>query len=83
MSNEGVTMHRVTLTMELSSPDAYVAVEQALSAMDNVTLARLQGRQISVTIETDDPDQVDIVREIAWEYDPAAVQQSLELATVS
>ena len=76
-------MHRVTLTMELSSADAYVAVEQALSAMANVTLVRLPDHQISVTIETDDPDLVDIVREIAWEYDPAAVQQSLELATVS
>lgn len=76
-------MHRVTLTMELSGADAYIAVEQALSAMANVTLARLPERQLVVTIETDDPDLVDIVREIAWEYDPAAVQQSLELATVS
>lgn len=76
-------MHRVTLTMELSGDDAYFAVEQALSAMANVTVARLPERQISVTIETDDPDLVDIVREIAWEYDPAAVQQSLELADVS
>ncbi len=76
-------MHRVTLTMELSGDNAYVAVEQALSAMANVTLARLPEHQITVTIETDDPDLVDIVREIAWEYDPAAVQQSLELADVS
>lgn len=76
-------MHRVTLTMELSGDNAYVAVEQALSAMANVTLARLPEHQIAVTIETDDPDLVDIVREIAWEYDPAAVQQSLELADVS
>ncbi len=76
-------MHRVTLTMELSGEDAYVAVEQALSAMDSVTLARLPQHQILVTIDTDDPDLVDIVREIAWEYDPAAVQQSLHLADVS
>lgn len=76
-------MHRVTLTMELSGADAYVAVEQALSAMANVTLARLADHQISVTIETDDPDLVDIVREIAWEYDPAAVQHSLSLADVT
>ncbi len=76
-------MHRVTLTMELSGEDAYTAVEQALSAMDNVTIARLPQRQILVTIDTDDPDLVDIVREIAWEYDPTAVQQSLHLADVS
>lgn len=76
-------MHRVTLTMELSGDDAYFAVEQALSAIANVTLTRLPEHQISVTIETDDPDLVDIVREIAWEYDPAAVQHSLELADVS
>lgn len=76
-------MHQVTLTMELSSDDAYVAVEQALSAMTNVTLERLPQRQMDVTIETDDPDLVDIVREIAWEYDPAAVQHSLSLADVS
>lgn len=76
-------MHRVTLTMELSGDNAYVAVEQALGAMANVSLARLPEHKISVTIETDDPDLVDIVREIAWEYDPAAVQHSLELADVS
>ena len=80
---QGATMHRVTLTMELSGADAYTAIELALSAMANVSLTRLPQQQISVTIETDDPDLVDIVREIAWEYDPAAVQHSLELADVS
>jgi hypothetical protein len=72
--------------MELSSDDAYVSVAQALEAMPNVTLARVSGesaRQITVTIDTDDPDLVDIVREIAWEYDPTAVQHSLRLAEVS
>ncbi len=76
-------MHQVTLTMELSNDDAYVAVEQALSAMSNVTLKRLPRRQLDVVIETDDPDLVDIVREITWEYDPGAVQQSLTLSDVS
>lgn len=79
-------MHRVTLGMELSSDDAYVSVEQALAAMPNVTLGRTTGERgpnITVTIETDDPDLVDIVREIAWEYDPTAVQHSLQLAEVS
>ncbi len=76
-------MHRVTLTMELSSDDAYTAVEQALSVMANVSLVQLAGRKIDVTIDTDDPDLVDIVREIAWEYDPAAVQHSLSLADVT
>lgn len=75
-------MHRVTLTMELSSDDAFTAVELALTAMTNVSLKRLPGRKIDVTMETDDPDLVDIVREIAWEYDPAAVQHSLSLADV-
>jgi hypothetical protein len=79
-------MHRVTLGMELSSDDAYVSVEQALAAMPNVTLACTAGERgpnITVTIDTDDPDLVDIVREIAWEYDPTAVQYSLQLAEVS
>jgi hypothetical protein len=72
--------------MELSSDDAYVSVAQALEAMPNVTLSREPGEggaHITVTIDTDDPDLVDIVREIAWEYDPAAVQHSLRLAEVS
>jgi hypothetical protein len=76
-------MHRVTLTMELSSKDAFTNVEHALSAIAHVTLERLPKKHIQMTIETDDPDLVDIVREIAWEYDPAAIQQSLMLADVS
>ena len=76
-------MHRVTLTMELSSAEAYVAVEQALSTMADVTLERLPGNQLNVAIETDDPDLIDIAREITWEYDPTAVQHSLVLARVS
>jgi len=76
-------MHRVTLTMELSSRDAFTTVEQALSAIAHVSLVRLPKKHIQVTIHTDDPDLVDIVREIAWEYDPAAVQHSLLLADVS
>lgn len=79
-------MHRVTLDMELSCDDAYVSVEQALTAIPNVTLTRApgdRGPHINVTIDTDDPDLVDIVREIAWEYDPTAVQHSLQLAEVS
>ncbi|MEO6605746.1 MAG: hypothetical protein ABIN55_09040 [Aeromicrobium sp.] len=73
----------MTLTMELSSDDAFTAVELALTAMANVSLKRLPGRNVDVRIDTDDPDLVDIVREIAWEYDPAAVQHSLSLADVS
>lgn len=79
-------MHRVTLGMELSSDDAYFNVEQALETIPNVTLTRTPGERgphITVTIDTDDPDLVDIVREIAWEYDPTAVQHSLQLADVS
>ena len=76
-------MHRVTLTMELSSDEAYFAVEQALSVLAEVTLERLPQQHLYVMIETDDPDLVDIVRELAWEYDPSAIQQSLQLATVS
>ncbi len=80
-------MHRVTLDMELSSGEAYDNVEQALLTLPNVTLKRTEvgdgGPHLTVTIETDDPDLVDIVREIAWEYDPTAVQHSLRLAEVS
>ncbi len=75
-------MHRVTLTMELSSDDAYFAVEQALSVLPEVTIERLPRQRIDVTIETDDPDLVDIVRELAWEYDPSATQHSLQLASI-
>ncbi|WP_344771523.1 hypothetical protein [Aeromicrobium panaciterrae] len=73
----------MTLMLELSSDDAYISVEPALSVLREVTLERLPGHQLSVTIETDDPDLVDIVRELAWEYDPTAVQHSLQLADVS
>lgn len=76
-------MHRVTLMLELSSDDAYISVEPALSVLSEVSLQRLPDRQLNVTIETDDPDVVDIVRELAWEYDPGAVQHSLQLADVS
>ncbi len=76
-------MHRVTLMFELSSDDAYISVEPALSVLSEVTLERLPNHQLNVTIETDDPDVVDIVRELAWEYDPEAVQHSLQLADVS
>ena len=79
-------MHRVILDMELSSDDACVSVQHALDAMPRVSLERRGGERgphLTVTIDTDDPDLVDIVREIAWEYDPAAVQHSLLLAEVS
>lgn len=79
-------MHRVTLDMELSSDDACLSVEQALQTMAHVNLRRVagdRGPHLTVTIDTDDPDLVDIVREIAWEYDPTAVQHSLVFAQLS
>lgn len=78
-------MHQVVLNMEMSSSDAYAVVTDALRAIPQVTLESppwSQGCHLTVTIETDDPDVVDIVREVAWEYDPAAVQHSLHLADV-
>jgi hypothetical protein len=76
-------MQRVVLNMELSSADAFAIVEDALRSMSNVTLESppwSQGRHLTVNIDTDDPDVVEIVREITWEYDPEAVQHSLHLA---
>lgn len=69
--------------LELSSDEAYLSVEPALSVLSEVSLERLPDHRLIVTIETDDPDVVDIVRELAWEYDPTAVQHSLQLADVS
>ena len=79
-------MHQVVIDMEMSSVAALTTVAAALSSMDHVTLenpASTQGCHLLVVIQTDDPDMVDIVREIAWEYDPGAVQHSLHLAEVS
>jgi len=78
-------MHRVTLDMELSCDDAFASVEQALGGMLGVHLSRHpsdRGSRIMIAIDSDDLDVVDIVREIAWEYDPKAVQHSAILSQV-
>ncbi|MBC7630069.1 hypothetical protein [Aeromicrobium sp.] len=79
-------MHQVVINIEMSSVTAHATVVAALSSMDHVTLQDPVGMQechLTVVIQTDDPDVVDIVREIAWEHDPRAVQHSLHLAEVS
>ena len=37
-------------------------------------------RHLVVVIETDDPDVIDIVREITWQFDALAIQHSVHLA---
>jgi hypothetical protein len=76
-------MHRIVLNMEMSSVEAFDIVSEALRSMANVTLESppwSQGRHLTVTMDSDDPDVIDIVREITWEYDPDAVQHSVHLA---
>lgn len=79
-------MHRVTLDMQMSSDDAFNTVVNALGAMPDVGLdapSSTADRHLMVTIQTDDPDVVEIVREITWQFDPLAIQHSLHLGVAS
>lgn len=79
-------MHQVTLDMQMSSDDAYATVVTALHAIPDVDLESpswIADRHLMVTIQTDDPDVVDIVREITWQFDPLAIQHSLHLGIAS
>ncbi len=79
-------MHRITVDMQMSSDDALATVVAALRAMPDVTLsepARPAERHLLVIVESDDPDAVDIAREIAWQFDPLAIQHSLHLDVAS
>jgi len=76
-------MHTITLVMELSSDDALATVVTAVQVVPDVRVgppARTSVHQIVITIRTDDADVLDIVRELVWEFDPSATQQSVELS---
>lgn len=79
-------MHQVTLDMQMSSDDAFATVITALDALPDVGLGTPSPRaerHLMVTINTDDPDVVEIVREITWQFDPLAIQHSLHLGVAS
>lgn len=79
-------MTEIVLEMEFSSDERQDVVVEALTGMPGVSVAAQpwdRGRRRSISIETDDPDQVDIVREIAWQFDPDAVQHALHVAELS
>jgi len=79
-------MTTVTLVMQMSSDDALATVVTALHAMPDVSLGApgwTTHRQLVITISTVDPDTVDIVREIIWQFDPLAMQHSVDLYDAS
>ncbi|WP_456697564.1 hypothetical protein [Aeromicrobium sp. P5_D10] len=70
----------------MSSDAAFDTVVTALHAIPDVGLdtpSWIEERHLMVTIHTDDPDVVDIVREITWQFDPLAIQHSLHLGIAS
>ena len=76
-------MHRAVLNMQMSSDEAFHTVALALGALPDLTIDAPgwnNNRHLVVTIETDDPDIIDIVREVAWQFDALAIQHSLHLA---
>ena len=78
-------MRTATLVMQMSSDDLLATVVTALHAMPAVCLgapAWTRSRELIITVETSDPDMVEIVQEIVWEYDALAVQHSLVLDDV-
>jgi hypothetical protein len=84
-SGDRSSVHRVVLTLQMSSDAAFSTVRTALGAIPDITLeapAWGDSRQLVIAIETDDPDIVDIVREITWQFDALAIQRSSHLADV-
>lgn len=79
-------MFKVTLIMLMSSENAWATVVTALHDMPGVDLSPprwTHDRELMVTIESHDPDVVDIVREITWQFDPLAIQNSMRLDAAS
>lgn len=75
-------MQTATLVMQMSTDDALATVVTALHAMPSITIAAPAWTtylQLVITIDTADPDTVDIVREIIWQFDPMASQHSVHL----
>ncbi len=73
-------MQTATVVMQMSSEDALATVVTALEALAPVTVDAppwATYRQLVITIETSDPDMIDIVREIVWQFDGLAIQHSV------
>lgn len=71
-------METVTLVMQMSTDDGWATVVTALQEMPGVELrsaAPTTSRELHITVGTDDPDLVDIVREIVWQFDELATQR--------
>lgn len=76
-------MCQVTLGMELSNGPAVPLVAAAVKVVDRVRLMRVPAISplfVEITIDTEDPDMVDVVRELCWEVDPHAAQQGVSVA---
>jgi hypothetical protein len=79
-------MFKVTLIMLMSSEDAWATVVTGLHGIPGVELSPprwTHDRELVVSIESHDPDLVDIVREITWQFDPLAIQSSMHLDAAS
>ena len=75
-------MHQVRIEMEFSTGRRLAEVAAALRDLEGVRLLRTPrlGETVAlVTVDSTDPDYVEIVRELCWEFDPAAVQRAIEV----
>lgn len=75
-------MHRIRLDMEMSSMEHIHAASTGVSTLLDVRLLHrpvLGPTRVEVIIATDDPDDVEIAREIVWQFDAGAVQHALTL----
>jgi len=78
-------MHRVRVGMQMSSRAALVEAATGLAVMPGLRVVRRRDRgrlYLEVVIATPDPDDVDIAREVVWQFDPEAVQESVHLLEV-
>ena len=79
-------MQNSVLHLQMSSDDAFAIVAMALDTMSDVQVEVPRWdaeRMLQVTVEAEDPDVVDIVRALTWEFDPLAVQRFNELPVAS
>lgn len=79
-------MCQVTLGMELSNGPVVPLVAAAVKSIDGARLMRVPAIAplfVEITIDTEDPDVVEIVRELCWDVDPAAAQQGVTVAACS
>ena len=76
-------MCQVTLGMELSSGPVVPLVAAAVTSIDGARLMRVPAVAplfVEIRVDTEDPDVVDIVRELCWDVDPRAAQQGVSVA---